>query len=59
MVSAPQAKTSGPAHAALGVVLQVRDGGLQVLLWQRAKQPYEDCWALPGGCRGAIRRCRP
>jgi ADP-ribose pyrophosphatase YjhB (NUDIX family) len=49
MVSAPQAKTSGPAHAALGVVLQVRDGVLQVLLWQRAKQPYEDCWALPGG----------
>ena len=49
MVSAPQAKTSGPAHAALGVVLQVRDDVLQVLLWQRAKQPYEDCWALPGG----------
>ena len=22
---------------------------LQVLLWQRAKEPYRDCWALPGG----------
>ncbi len=34
---------------ALGVVLQVRDGVLQVLLWQRAKEPFEGCWALPGG----------
>ena len=34
---------------ALGVVLQVRDGGLQVLLWQRAKEPFEGCWSLPGG----------
>ena len=22
---------------------------LQVLLWQRAKEPYQDCWSLPGG----------
>ncbi len=22
---------------------------LQVLLWQRAKEPYKDCWSLPGG----------
>jgi 8-oxo-dGTP diphosphatase len=34
---------------ALGVVLQVRDGALQVLLWERAKEPYAGCWALPGG----------
>lgn len=34
---------------ALGVVLQVRDGRLQVLLWQRAKEPFEGCWSLPGG----------
>jgi len=27
----------------------VRDGSLQVLLWQRAKEPFEGCWALPGG----------
>lgn len=34
---------------ALGVVLQVRDGVLQVLLWERAKEPYAGCWSLPGG----------
>jgi ADP-ribose pyrophosphatase YjhB (NUDIX family) len=34
---------------ALGVVLQVRDGALQVLLWERAKEPYKGCWSLPGG----------
>jgi len=34
---------------ALAVVLQVRDGVLQVLLWQRAKEPFSGCWALPGG----------
>ena len=36
-----------PAHAALAVVLQVRDGALQALLWKRAREPYG--WALPGG----------
>ena len=30
-------------------MLQVRDGVLQVLVWQRAKDPYARCWALPGG----------
>jgi 8-oxo-dGTP diphosphatase len=29
--------------------LQVRDGQLQVLLWQRARDPFEGTWALPGG----------
>ncbi len=38
-----------PAHVTLAVVLQVREGGLSVLLWQRAKPPFEGCWALPGG----------
>jgi ADP-ribose pyrophosphatase YjhB (NUDIX family) len=33
----------------LAVVLQVRDGALQVLLWQRAKEPFKGLWALPGG----------
>jgi 8-oxo-dGTP diphosphatase len=37
------------AHAALAVVLQVRDGALQVLLWQRALDPSRGSWSLPGG----------
>jgi 8-oxo-dGTP diphosphatase len=39
-------------HAALGVVLRVRER-LDVLLWQRAKDPDEGAWALPGGDLGA------
>ena len=31
------------------MVLQVREGLLQVLLWQRARAPSAGCWALPGG----------
>jgi len=42
-----QAKTS--AHAVLAAVLQVRDGRLQALLWQRAREPFAGRWALPGG----------
>ena len=30
-------------------MLRVRDGKLQVLLWQRAKPPAKGAWALPGG----------
>jgi ADP-ribose pyrophosphatase YjhB (NUDIX family) len=30
-------------------VLQVRDGVLQVLLWQRAREPFLGAWSLPGG----------
>ena len=30
-------------------MLQVRDGVLQVLLWQRAQEPFSGAWALPGG----------
>ena len=33
----------------LAVVFQVRSGKLQVLLWQRAKDPYAGAWSLPGG----------
>ena len=40
-------------HEALGVVLQVRDAKLQVLLWERAKPPFSGAWALPGGLLGA------
>jgi ADP-ribose pyrophosphatase YjhB (NUDIX family) len=40
------------AHEALAVVLQVRDEGLQVLLWRRAREPFLDAWSLPGGRLG-------
>jgi 8-oxo-dGTP diphosphatase len=38
-----------PTHAALAAVLQVRNGLLRVLLWQRAREPFAGSWALPGG----------
>jgi ADP-ribose pyrophosphatase YjhB (NUDIX family) len=41
--------SSGPAQVALAVVLQVRDGRLQVLLWERAREPFAGAWSLPGG----------
>jgi ADP-ribose pyrophosphatase YjhB (NUDIX family) len=47
MVSDRQTKTA--AQTALAAVLQVRHGLLQVLLWQRAREPYKGGWALPGG----------
>jgi ADP-ribose pyrophosphatase YjhB (NUDIX family) len=39
-------------QVALAVVLQVRNGRLQVLLWQRGRPPFEGAWALPGGALG-------
>lgn len=42
------------AHEVLAAVLQVRDGVLQVLLWQRALEPDMGRWALPGGRLGDI-----
>ena len=38
-----------PAHVTPAVVLQVREARLQVLLWQRAREPEAGAWALPGG----------
>lgn len=42
-----------PRHSTVAVVLQVRSGQLQVLLWQRAKEPERGRWALPGGVLAA------
>jgi ADP-ribose pyrophosphatase YjhB (NUDIX family) len=41
-----------PLHATVAVVLQVREERLQVLLWRRAKPPFEGAWSLPGGYLG-------
>jgi ADP-ribose pyrophosphatase YjhB (NUDIX family) len=38
-----------PGHVTLAVVLQVREGRLQALLWQRAREPFLGYWSLPGG----------
>ena len=46
-------KADGHNHEALAVVLQVRAGRLQALLWQRAHEPFLGAWSLPGG---ALRR---
>jgi 8-oxo-dGTP diphosphatase len=35
------------------VVLQVRDGGLDALLWRRAREPFAGHWSLPGGVLSA------
>lgn len=43
-------------HEALGVVFQVRDKRLTVLLWQRAEAPFAGQWALPGGSLSAGER---
>ena len=43
------AESTRPFHVTLAVVFQVRDGRLQVLLWQRAKDPFAGDWSLPGG----------
>ena len=44
-----QSTTLRPAHVTLAVVLQVREGSLQALLWQRAREPFLGAWSLPGG----------
>jgi ADP-ribose pyrophosphatase YjhB (NUDIX family) len=48
MVSDPRAKTT-TAHTVVAVVLQVRGRVLQVLLWERALEPFARTWSLPGG----------
>ena len=44
-----QSITNAIDHVTLAVVLQVRAGRLHVLLWRRARPPYDGYWALPGG----------
>jgi ADP-ribose pyrophosphatase YjhB (NUDIX family) len=42
-------QSTNPAHVSLAVVLQIRGGALQALLWQRAREPFLGAWSLPGG----------
>jgi ADP-ribose pyrophosphatase YjhB (NUDIX family) len=42
-------QSTNPAHVSLAVVLQIRDGALQALLWQRGREPFLGAWSLPGG----------
>lgn len=46
------ARPPAATHVCLAVVLQVRGGVLQTLLWQRAQEPHAGAWALPGGYLG-------
>jgi 8-oxo-dGTP diphosphatase len=39
-------------HEVLAAMLQIRDGSLDVLLWQRAQEPDLGRWSLPGGAVG-------
>jgi ADP-ribose pyrophosphatase YjhB (NUDIX family) len=41
-----------PTHVTLAVILQVRDGVLCALLWERGREPFAGNWALPGGYLG-------
>jgi 8-oxo-dGTP diphosphatase len=38
-----------PIMAADSAIFTVRDGKLSVLLIRRGHEPYENCWAIPGG----------
>jgi hypothetical protein len=44
--------TTTAVHDVLAVVLQIREGELRALLWQRAREPFSGRWALPGGALG-------
>lgn len=44
-----QSTRAAPTQVTLAVVFQVRDARLQVLLWERAKDPFAGAWSLPGG----------
>jgi ADP-ribose pyrophosphatase YjhB (NUDIX family) len=42
-------QSTNPTHVSLAVVLQIRGGALQALLWQRAREPFLGAWSLAGG----------
>jgi ADP-ribose pyrophosphatase YjhB (NUDIX family) len=48
----PREQPSTHVHETVAVVLQVRAGRLQVVLWERARSPFAGRWALPGGMLG-------
>jgi len=52
-VSKSTREQDSASHEVLAVVLQVREGDLEVLLWKRAREPFSGAWALPGGLLGA------
>jgi ADP-ribose pyrophosphatase YjhB (NUDIX family) len=39
-------------HEVLAAVLQVRQGSLRAVLWERAREPHAHRWSLPGGRLG-------
>jgi ADP-ribose pyrophosphatase YjhB (NUDIX family) len=45
----PEFTRAAPLHVTLAVVFQVRSDALQVLMWQRAREPFQGSWSLPGG----------
>ena len=45
----PSTRHPSPSHVSVAVVLQVRERACRVLLWRRARLPFEGFWALPGG----------
>ena len=48
-MSSKRSSRPRPTHVTLAVVVQVRDERLRVLLWRRAKPPFDGDWSLPGG----------
>ena len=45
----PESTRGAPLHVTLAVVFQVRGEALQVLMWERAREPFQGSWALTGG----------